>query len=363
MKRIFGILLFSVFLFVSPLVLAQESDYQEEVMEAKVVRVLKEEQQVIEGNPQTYQKLQLTVYKGSIDGRSLIIENGLIPTADNRHYKPGDKVIVSYSKDFEGNDYFVITDYVRRSALYVLAAVFVVLTALVGGVWGIRSLAGMLFSFAVIFVFVLPQILAGQNAVVIAVLGSAIIIPVTFVLSHGMSKKTLVAAVGTVITLVLTGLIAALFVDATHLTGFSSDEAGFLQFELGERINMKGLLLAGIIIASLGILDDITISQASIVEEIRAANKKLKNREVFNRAMNVGRDHIASLVNTLILVYTGASLPLLLLFINNPRPFSEVVNYEIIADEIVRTLVGSIGLILAVPITTVLAAYYYTKKS
>ncbi len=127
-------------------------------------------------------------------------------------------------------------------------------------------------------------------------------------------------------------------------------------------MNMKGLLLAGIIIGVLGVLDDITISQSAIVFQLKAANEKLKFKELYLRAMSVGQDHISSMVNTLILVYTGAALPLLLLFINNPRPFSEVVNYEIIADEVVRTLVGSIGLILAVPITTVIASWIAAKR-
>ena len=237
-----------------------------------------------------------------------------------------------------------------------LLILFVVSTIAVAKWRGILSLIGMGVSFLVIFSFILPKILSGSNPVEIAILGSLIIIPVSFFLSHGFNKKTIVAIAGTLIALIITGVLANVFVEAAKLTGFASEEAGFLQVARQGTVNIKGLLLAGIIIGVLGVLDDITISQSAIVFQLKKANEKLKFNELYKRAMNIGRDHISSMINTLVLVYTGAALPLLLLFIDNPHPFSEIANYEIIADEIVRTLVGSIGLILAVPITTVIAS-------
>ena len=156
--------------------------------------------------------------------------------------------------------------------------------------------------------------------------------------------------------------MAGIFVNTAKLTGFASEEAGFLQVARQGEINIKGLLLAGIIIGVLGVLDDITVSQSAIVFQLKDANPKIKFEELYKRAMNVGQDHISSMVNTLILVYTGAALPLLLLFINNPHPFLEIINYEIIADEVVRTLIGSIGLISAVPITTFIAVLVLEKR-
>ena len=207
---------------------------------------------------------------------------------------------------------------------------------------GVSSLLGMAVSFGVIFKFVLPRIAAGDDPVVVAILGSLVIIPATFLLSHGVNRKTWVAVAGTLIALVVTGVMASVFVKAANLTGFASEEAGFLQAYNPGLVNIKGILLAGIIIGVLGVLDDITVSQSGIVEQLKRANSKLKAGELYRQAMVVGKDHIASMVNTLILVYTGAALPLLLLFVDNPRPFVEIVNYEIIADEVVRTLVGSI---------------------
>jgi uncharacterized membrane protein len=184
------------------------------------------------------------------------------------------------------------------------------------------------------------------------------IIPATFYPSHGFNRKTHIAVFSTLIALVATGFLAKFFINFAKLSGLSSEEAGFLQVLNPEVSSMQGLLLAGIIIGVLGVLDDVTVSQASIVGQLKSANPELNTRQLYVRAMKVGHDHISSMVNTLVLVYAGASLPLLLLFTDAAKPFIELVNYEIIADEVVRTLVGSIGLILAVPITTLLASWF-----
>lgn len=334
---------------------------QEESLEASVVSILEEKEVEVMDEKQLYQKIELLVTKGSLKDKKIIIESGDIPLANLQKYKVGDKVIVSYSKDFEGNDYFYITDYIRRSSLFWLFALFVILVAVVAKWRGLSSLLGMGISFFVIFSFILPKISAGSDPIQIAIIGSLFIIPITFYLSHGFNKKTTIAIAGTVIALIITGILAGIFVEAAKLTGFASEEAGFLQVAKQGEINIKGLLLAGIIIGVLGVLDDITVSQSAIILQLKEANPKMKFDELYKRAMNVGQDHISSMVNTLVLVYTGAALPLLLLFSDNPHPFSEVINYEIIADEIVRTLVGSIGLVLAVPITTLIASLVAEK--
>jgi len=330
----------------------------QEILEGQVTKIL-EEKQISFGETQEkqlFQKLEILVTAGSLKDKKIEVESGNLPMANLPKYKVGDKLLVAYSLDLEGNDSFQITDYIRRDSLSFLFSVFVILAILIAGWRGITSLVGMAVSFLVIFIFVLPKILAGSNPVLIAVLGSFLIIPVSFYLSHGLNKKTTVAVVGTILALAITGILAGFFVDQAKLTGFASEEAGFLQVAKQGTVNIKGLLLAGIIIGVLGVLDDITISQSAIVFQLKQANPKLKKGQLFWQAMNVGQDHIASMVNTLILVYTGAALPLLLLFINTPHPFSEVINYEIVAEEVVRTLVGSIGLILAVPITTFIAS-------
>lgn len=326
-KKLFLSFLLIVLLFPKN-VFAQENTY-----EGRITRILEENG--------SYQKLEITSKNKKYE-----IENGLYESTQNIRYKLNDNVVVT-----DG----MIVDFVRRPVLAYLFAIFVVLTVLIAGKWGLASILGMGYSFYVIFKFILPMIIKGYDAVTVAIIGAVFIIPVTFCLSHGINKKTVTAIVGTIISMIVVGILSFLFVNMAKLTGFAVEEAGFLQYQLGDLINMKGILLAGIIISTLGVMDDITISQSSVVEELQDANPKLAKKELFVRSMRVGKDHISSMVNTLVLVYAGASLPLLLLFVNNPHPFNEIINYEIIADEIVRTLVGSIGLILAVPITTYIA--------
>jgi len=338
---------------------------QAELLEGKVVQILEEKEIIPAGldQSQLYQKMDILITKGSLKEQNITVVSGDLPMANLPKYKIGDQLVIYYSQDLNGNPNFYISDYVRRDALLFLLIIFIVLVIAVAGFQGLSSILGMALSFLVIFKFILPQIYAGVNPVQVSVFGSLLIIPATFFLSHGFNRKTIIAISGTLIALFITAILTLIFVNVSKLSGFASEEAGFLQAYNPGLINIKSLLIAGIIIGVLGVLDDITISQAAIVAQLKDANPKLKMPQLYAKAMSVGKDHIASMVNTLILVYTGAALPLLLIFINNPRPFSEIINYEIIADEIVRTLVGSIGLILAVPITTLLATFFTSTYS
>lgn len=298
------------------------------------------------------QTLQLEITKGSMSGK--IINTQVSELAKN--YQVGNRVLVNYSKDFKGEDVFVVSDHIRRESLLWLFIIFLILVIAIAKKRGLLSLLGMVISFAVIFFVVLPQIAAGANPIMVAMIAALLIIPSSFYLSHGLNRKTSAAIAGTSIAFMITSLLADAFIKAAKLTGFASEEAGFLLIEQGDKINIKGLLLAGIIIGVLGVLDDISISQSAIVFQLKKNNSKLGLKQLYKQAMNIGQDHIASMVNTLVLVYAGASLPLLLLFTNSERSFLEIINYEIVANEIVRTLVSSIGLITAVPITTLIAA-------
>ncbi len=306
------------------------------------------------------QTLVVKVTKGSLVDKEIEVPISQNVVA-NRSYQSGDQLLIGYSQAGDGESFYVI-DYIRRQSLITVFLIFVVLVIAVGRWRGITSIIGMAVTYLVIFQLILPVILSGTSPILAAFAGSFLIIPITFYLSHGLNRKTTIAVVSTVIALAITSGLATYFVDAAWLSGFASEEAGYLQTINPAQLNMKGLLLAGIIIGALGVLDDITVAQAAVVEQLNEANRNFKFKELFLRAMNVGRDHIASMVNTLILVYTGSALPLLLIFVNNPHPAWEIINYEIIAEEIVRTLVGSIGLILAVPITTLFAVWLIKKK-
>lgn len=334
-----------------------QSPPPQETLEGVVKTIYSEESINQFGMDRLVQKVSVYITKGSKKNQTIRIDTANTPTANTPEYKEGDRVIVLYTKGPQGHNIYYISDYVRRTPLLILTAIFLLLTIFVGRIRGIFSIVGMAASFLIIFLFIIPEILKGSDPVFIAILGSVFIIPITFYLSHGINRKSTVAVVSTLISLIITGLLAQFFITFTKLTGFAQEEAAFVQALNPGYFNMQGLLLAGIIIGVSGILDDTTISQSSLIEKLHQTNNSLSFKDLFKKGMDVGRDHIASLVNTLILVYAGASLPLMILFVNNPHPFSEVVNYEIIASEIVRTLVGSIGLIASVPITTLLASW------
>lgn len=282
-----------------------------------------------------------------------------------QNFKEGEQVIVAVTENpATGDRGITIEDRVRKFPLQVLLAVFLLVVIVVGRLKGILSFIGMIFSFLIIGQFIVPQIMIGNDPLLISLLGALFIIPTTFYIGHGFKMQTTIAVISTFIALFITGILAYIFVNFVKLTGFSAEEAVFIQAIPGQQINIQSLLLAGIIIGAMGVLDDITISQTSIVEKLIKANPKYTFRQVFSEAMDVGRDHISSLVNTLILVYAGAALPLFVLFYNSQLGgYSQVVNMEIVATEIVRTLVSSIGIISAVPITTVLASWYIKKNS
>lgn len=356
MKKIALSTLLSLFVFfIGPTHVEVQAQAEQKTYQAVVTEILEKNNSTQLEVGEMFQKLELTITSaGDLEQTKVTIEN-----IDSRiEYAIGDKLMVYAVSP----DQFVIADQVRTDALLFLLVLFIALLLLISKWRGLGSTMGMLISFAVIIYFILPRIASGDNPTLIAILGSLIIIPATFYPSHGFNRKTNIAIASTVLALFVTGFLASFFIGLAKLSGFSSEEAGFLQTMYPDVFNMRGLLLAGIIIGVLGVLDDVTISQASIVQQLKSANKDLNTLELYSRAMKVGHDHISSVVNTLVLVYAGASLPLLLLFNDAARPFSELINYEPIAEEIIRTLVGSIGLILAVPISTFFASLFMDGK-
>lgn len=274
----------------------------------------------------------------------------------------GDRVKLTSFDDGSGvTDYF-IADFERTSALIWLALLFVVVVLAVSGWQGARSLVGLGFSLLVITRFVVPAILTGQSPWLVALVGGMAVMLATLYLAHGVSVQTTSAVIGTTFALVVTVVLGLIFIDQAALTGFSSEEANFARIALGD-LDLRGLVLAGLIIATLGVLDDVTVSQASTVYALHDTDPSLTVRTLVSRGMRVGRDHIASTINTLFLAYAGASLALLIVFSTGGLAVGEIVNSEVLAEEIVKTIVGSIGLIAAVPVTTFLAALYATRRS
>jgi uncharacterized membrane protein len=257
-------------------------------------------------------------------------------------------------------DPYAFSDFERRSPLLWLAVAFCALVLITGRLQGLRALLGLAASLAIVLFFVVPAILDGGPPSEIALFGSLAVMLVTIPLAHGLGPKTVAACLGTTASLFITLALADAFIGFAHLTGLSSEEAIYLR-AIGENVSLQGLLLAGMVIGALGVLDDLTVSQASTVMALRRANPSLQFRPLFKQALSVGHDHIAATVNTLVLAYAGASLPVLLIFTLGGTPFGDAVNNEAVATQIVATLVGSIGLIAAVPITTGLAALLATQ--
>ena len=329
---------------------------ESEVLRARVAEVLLED--VLEQGhlSQPYQHLMLRITSGALSGQEVVVEHGvLVATNQDRLFHQGDQVLVEHTRGIDGEDFFQITDRVRTGPLLWLTLLFVAATILLSGWQGVRSLVGMGISLVTIFAFIVPQILEGRNPVIIAILGSVVMMGISLYLVYGWKDKTHVAVAGLFVSLVLTGLLAVWSVNWTQLSGFGAEEAAFLQVA-GVQLDTRGLLLAGIIIGTLGALDDIAIGQSSSIFELSKANPDLEWQSLFKHGMTIGRDHIAAMVNTLLLAYVGAALPLVLLFTVYSESVGITVNREIITEEIVRTLVGSLGLLGGVPLTTIIAA-------
>ncbi|MBU0703862.1 MAG: YibE/F family protein [Chloroflexi bacterium] len=327
-----------------------------ETMVARVIEVLEEGSLDLgDGMEYPYQRLLLRVESGSLEGEDVVVEEGTVNIINQeRLFAPGDRVYLERVAGFD-DDRFYISDPVRTSPLLLIAALFSGLVVLVGRGRGLRSLVGTLFSLLVLFLFVFPQIVAGRDPVLVSIAGAVLLLAVSTYLIYGWNFKAHAAVVGMMLSLVLTGLLAWLFVGWTRLTGLG-EEGGFLVSALGPDINLRGLVLGGIIIGSLGVLDDICVGQASAVFELVNANRDLSWRDLFRSSLNIGRDHIAAMVNTLLLAYVGASMPLMLAFMVYQEPLWRRINREPVAEEIVRTLVGSVGLVMAVPITGLIAS-------
>lgn len=276
------------------------------------------------------------------------------PTTPN--FDIGERIAVGYSEGGDEGFRYAFLDRDRSSPLWILTAMFAAAVVLLGRLRGLAALGGLAVSVVVIIAFIVPALLAGGPPVLVAAVGAAAIAYVALYLAHGFTAMTTVALLGALGSLGLTVILASVFTSLTKLSGFASDETILINLGLGS-IDASGLVLAGIVIGVLGALDDVTITQASAAFEIHLANPSLRPSELYSSAIRIGRDHVSSIVNTLLLAYAGASMPLLLYFALSRQGLGEIVNQEIVATEIVRTLVGSIGLVASVPLTTFLAAH------
>lgn len=372
MRKLFFLLLLVLsiaegFLFVPSLAFAQSgldiagqpNLVKETYYKGTVEKIEKEGTRLVGSENNFYQTVRIYLESN----KTIIIEYGGITRIDPKQkLHAGNEVVILSSTILNKPTTYHILDRYRLSPLPFLIIGFFILVIAFAGRRGIGSIIGMLISLAIIMLFIVPQILSGSDPLLISIIGALVIMITTIYLSHGFSKQTTVAVIATFIALIITGLLAVYFVQLLSLSGTGSEENALLAFG-SSYINLQGLLLGGIIIGTLGILDDTTTTQAAAVFAFAKLDPKLSFEKLLHKGLEIGKEHIASLVNTLVLAYAGVSLSLFIFFIINPahQPYWVIFNSESIVEEIVRTIAGSIGLILAVPITTLLAAWIVKK--
>jgi uncharacterized membrane protein len=326
---------------------------------AEVTKILEEGNIDMGGHMQKYQVVRVNILEGEYAGIPMQIDYGRRQVrSDEYDLAVGDKVMVSISKTPENvvNAYFV--DFIRTTPILWLAAIFAAAIIIISHWKGVGALLSMIFSLYVIIDYIIPHILVGEDPLRVSIIGSAILLGVTLYLTYGWTLKTHSSVISMIFVLLLTGTLSALFVVFTKLNGTGDENVMFLMQAMDTPINLRGLLLGGMIIGALGVLDDLVTTQASAVFELHHANPNFGFRALYNSAMRIGQDHVAATVNTLVLAYAGASLPMLLMFSLAHGDYGYLINFSFIAEEVVRTLVGSLGLIAAVPITTVIAILF-----
>lgn len=270
-------------------------------------------------------------------------------------YRPGQRVEIYFSPSPEGGREHVVVDWIRRPALAWLVGLFLFVSVAVARYKGLRAFVSTAASLAIVIGFVVPRIVEGADPVTTSLLGVGSILVLAIYFVHGVSWSTTIALAGTAVAVLVTMGLGVFFANAAHLTGYGSEDAGMIA-AVAPQVALRGLMLAGLLVGALGALTDITIVQAAVVRELAHADPTSDLHTLYVRGMKVGTDHVGSLVNTLVLAYTGAALPLLVLLVHGPLDLHRAINMELIAAEVVHTLVGSIGLVLAVPLTTVIAA-------
>jgi uncharacterized membrane protein len=323
------------------------------IYEATVVHAGQATEELVPGTAATHTSQNITIR---------FVEGPLVDTerSINNEFAPvtvGDTIYVQHIVDIEGTEYLYVYEIQRTTGMWMLCGLFAAILIMFGGMQGVRALLALALGFAAIVYVLVPSLLAGYSPVLMSIVVATGVLFLALVMTHGFNRGSLIAFLGTTLAVCVTGVLAVYSIRLVHLTGVPSETEWYVALNVGHHIDLLGLLLGGIIIGVLGALDDIAITQVATVRELYSVDAHMRPWDVYTRAMRVGKDHVGALVNTLALAYAGAALPLLLLFSAGSGSGVPFVNLEVFATEIVRIIVSSIGLILTVPITTVLAAY------
>lgn len=354
----FLVMIVFAFILALPATFAQEVHQElQETVRAEVLEILNEKERDIIGTDTTalVQEVRIRVLEGVQRGEEAVFENDLMQLNE------GDSIYVNRLMTIDGIEYYTFKDADRSTALVSLVGLFVVVLCIFSGMQGVRAIASLGVSIAAIFFILVPLLLSGYSPVLVSIIVAGVILAVALFMTHGFNTRATIAFLGTLVAVSVTSICAAVWVNLANFTGLSSDEAIFLNFSTKGALDFGGLLLGSIIIGILGVLDDVAITQASVVQELKRANKELGFGELYTRALRVGRDHVSSLVNTLAFAYIGVALPLVLLLVKAESSPVLSLNQEVVSVELVRILIGSLGLILAVPFTTSIAAWWWSR--
>ncbi len=357
----------SVFLLIPYVASAQQNEVPVVTEEAEhataiVIGIRSETNETFAGFERLAQQVEFRIQSGTYAGEEFTATNGVFKGQEESKMKVGDRIVVERMVQPDGTIRHLLRDPYRLPSIFWLAVIFLLLSVLFGGIRSLSSVLGLCVSASILIFFVIPRIADGADPLLTSLIGSYVIAFTSLYLAHGFNRRTTVALWSTCATLAVAAITSYVAVHATSLFGIGSEESIYL---IGgtNAIDLRGLLIGGFIIGTLGVLDDITTAQSAVVDEISKANPSLTSSQLLYAGMSVGREHIASLVNTLALAYIGASLPLFLLFHRaDGLPLWLVANSESIAEEIVRTLIGSTALLLAVPISTWSAAKFLRHR-
>lgn len=317
---------------------------------------------ILDGVEIGYQKVIAKVTEGQYKDNTYEIKNN-ISRLYNYKVEEGTKVVLILYKQNNGNMIWDVYGYDRSSMIYVLAGIFIIVVIIIGGVKGIKSLVSLMFTLVTVIFLMLPLMFRGIEPMLAAVVSATLSIIVTLSLVSGINKKTVTAIIGTISGVVISGIIAYIFGELTHSSGMTmNDTESLIYIAEGTNLKVKGIMFAGILIASLGAVMDVAMSISSSLFEIYEVNKNIKQIDLFKSSMNIGKDIIGTMTNTLILAFAGGSITTLILIFAANMPYNKFINLEVLAIEIIQGLAGSIGIVLSVPITAAVGSYLCRKK-
>ncbi|MDM8534441.1 YibE/F family protein [Clostridiaceae bacterium HSG29] len=348
--------------------LVEEPEY--EVIRAKIIAVPLDEtnetrEDVSLQSDRRTQHLKIEILNGNHKGETYTVQN--IIEMINPYkliFKSGDSILLRMTEDENGIiNYLKIYDRIRDKYVYIAIIILLALLAIIGGKNGIKSILSLIFTGFVVIQILIPLILKGNSPVLVSIFVSVLTSIVTISLIVGINRKGFSALLGTICGLLVSGLMVLIVGKFTNFTGLGSEEARLLAYVPSyKNLNYQGILYAGIILGALGAIMDVTVSISSSMWEMKQIHEKITFKELIHSGLNVGKDIMGSMSNTLILAYTGSSMFLMLLFKGYNLKFIEIINMDIIASEIIRAIAGSIGLVLAIPITVIISGFLYNNR-